>query len=36
MSGEDHPASGPPLLTREEWAALKAICGPAAAAKSKK
>ncbi len=36
MSGEDHPASGPPLLTPEEWAALKAICGPAAAAKSKK
>jgi Zn-dependent protease with chaperone function len=36
MSGEDHPASGPPLLTPEEWAALKAICGPAAAAKPKK
>jgi predicted Zn-dependent protease len=27
MSGEDHPASGPPLLTPEEWAALKTICG---------
>src|SRR6185437_1979863 len=30
MSGEDRPASGPPLLTPEEWTALKAICGEAA------
>jgi Zn-dependent protease with chaperone function len=36
MSGEDHPASGPPLLTPEEWTALKAICGPAAVAKPRK
>jgi Zn-dependent protease with chaperone function len=28
MSGEDRPPSGPPLLTDQEWAALKAICGP--------
>ncbi|HLZ01794.1 MAG TPA: M48 family metallopeptidase [Bradyrhizobium sp.] len=26
MSAEDRPASGPPLLTDKEWAALKAIC----------
>jgi Zn-dependent protease with chaperone function len=26
MSREDKPPSGPPLLTPEEWAALKAIC----------
>jgi Zn-dependent protease with chaperone function len=26
MSKEDQPASGPPLLTAEEWASLKAIC----------
>jgi Zn-dependent protease with chaperone function len=28
MSREDRPASGPPLLTEEEWRSLKAICGP--------
>jgi Zn-dependent protease with chaperone function len=28
MTDEDRPASGPPLLTSKEWAALKAICGP--------
>ena len=28
MTAEDRPASGPPLLTGKEWAALKAICGP--------
>jgi Zn-dependent protease with chaperone function len=27
MSAEDRPPSGPPLLSPEEWAALKAICG---------
>jgi Zn-dependent protease with chaperone function len=27
MSREDRPASGPPLLTPEEWRALKSICG---------
>lgn len=27
MSREDRPPSGPPLLTPEEWASLKAICG---------
>lgn len=26
MSEEDRPPSGPPLLTAEEWASLKAIC----------
>ncbi len=26
MSNEDRPPSGPPLLTAEEWAALKSIC----------
>lgn len=26
MSDEDRPPSGPPLLTAEEWASLKAIC----------
>jgi Zn-dependent protease with chaperone function len=26
MSHEDQPPSGPPLLTAEEWASLKAIC----------
>jgi Zn-dependent protease with chaperone function len=26
MSAEDHPPAGPPLLTAEEWASLKAIC----------
>ena len=26
MSDEDRPLTGPPLLTAEEWAALKAIC----------
>jgi len=26
MSGEDHPPSGPPLLSDKEWAALKGIC----------
>jgi predicted Zn-dependent protease len=26
MSDEDRPPSGPPLLTGEEWASLKAIC----------
>jgi Zn-dependent protease with chaperone function len=26
MSDEDRPPSGPPLLTSEEWASLKAIC----------
>src|SRR5229473_4842922 len=26
MSKEDRPPSGPPLLTAEEWASLKAIC----------
>jgi hypothetical protein len=29
MTGEDRPASGPPLLTAEEWTALKGICEPA-------
>jgi Zn-dependent protease with chaperone function len=28
MTAEDRPASGPPLLTDKEWAALKTICGP--------
>jgi Zn-dependent protease with chaperone function len=28
MRDEDRPPSGPPLLTPEEWAALKAICKP--------
>jgi Zn-dependent protease with chaperone function len=28
MSREDRPASGPPLLTSEEWRSLKAICDP--------
>jgi Zn-dependent protease with chaperone function len=28
MSREDRPASGPPLLTAEEWRSLKSICGP--------
>ncbi|MET3906107.1 Zn-dependent protease with chaperone function [Bradyrhizobium sp. S3.3.6] len=27
MTKEDHPASGPPLLTDKEWQALKGICG---------
>ncbi|SHK12294.1 Peptidase family M48 [Bradyrhizobium lablabi] len=27
MRQEDQPPSGPPLLTPEEWASLKAICG---------
>jgi len=27
MTAEDRPASGPPLLTDREWAALKGICG---------
>ena len=27
MNKEDQPASGPPLLTEEEWTALKGICG---------
>jgi hypothetical protein len=26
MTREDRPASGPPLLTPEEWRSLKAIC----------
>jgi hypothetical protein len=26
MTAEDRPPSGPPLLTAEEWTALKAIC----------
>jgi Zn-dependent protease with chaperone function len=26
MSREDRPASGPPLLTKEEWQSLKSIC----------
>ena len=26
MTEEDHPPSGPPLLSTEEWASLKAIC----------
>jgi hypothetical protein len=26
MSSEDRPPNGPPLLTAEEWASLKAIC----------
>jgi hypothetical protein len=26
MSRQDPPASGPPLLTAEEWKALKEIC----------
>jgi Zn-dependent protease with chaperone function len=26
MTSEDRPASGPPLLTAEEWSALKGIC----------
>jgi Zn-dependent protease with chaperone function len=29
MTAEDRPSSGPPLLTAEEWTALKAICDPA-------
>jgi predicted Zn-dependent protease len=33
MSAEDRPVSGPPLLTAEEWTALKAICPPAPPAK---
>ena len=28
MSREDQPASGPPLLSAEEWRSLKAICPP--------
>jgi Zn-dependent protease with chaperone function len=28
LSDEDRPASGPPLLTDSEWAALKAVCKP--------
>jgi Zn-dependent protease with chaperone function len=28
MSREDRPASGPPLLTSEEWRSLKSICDP--------
>jgi Zn-dependent protease with chaperone function len=28
MSEEDRPPSGPPLLSAEEWASLKSICGP--------
>jgi Zn-dependent protease with chaperone function len=28
MRDEDRPVSGPPLLTAQEWTALKAICGP--------
>jgi Zn-dependent protease with chaperone function len=28
MTDEDRPPSGPPLLTPEEWASLKAICAP--------
>jgi Zn-dependent protease with chaperone function len=28
MTGEDRPANGPPLLTAEEWTALKGICEP--------
>ena len=28
MSDEDRPPTGPPLLTAEEWTALKAICIP--------
>jgi len=28
MSREDRPASGPPLLTPDEWKSLKSICGP--------
>jgi Zn-dependent protease with chaperone function len=27
MTREDRPASGPPLLTAEEWRSLKSICG---------
>jgi Zn-dependent protease with chaperone function len=30
MTEEDRPASGPPLLTADEWSALKAICNPPA------
>ena len=30
LTAEDRPASGAPLLTAEEWSALKAICTPAA------
>jgi hypothetical protein len=26
LSDEDRPASGPPLLTAQEWTSLKAIC----------
>jgi predicted Zn-dependent protease len=26
MSSEDRPPGGPPLLTAEQWASLKAIC----------
>lgn len=33
MTAEDHPPSGPPLLTDREWAALKGICGRAAGKK---
>jgi Zn-dependent protease with chaperone function len=29
MTREDRPASGPPLLTAQEWIALKGICGGA-------
>jgi Zn-dependent protease with chaperone function len=29
LSDENRPASGPPLLTANEWTALKAICKPA-------
>ena len=29
LSDEDRPASGPPLLTDQEWTALKAVCKPA-------
>ena len=28
MSAADQPASAPPLLSKEEWRALKAICEP--------
>lgn len=27
MKSEERPLTGPPLLTADEWAALKAICG---------
>jgi Zn-dependent protease with chaperone function len=29
MTDEDRPVTGPPLLTAEEWSALKGICGEA-------